>query len=119
MMDVSDALLNAACADSTLVCFRHTQTIDRYGFARNTETELTFTGIVTPDAGDELERTPEGAYVNARITIHTPFKLWVGDQTHDADIVRWQGRRYTVTSVKDYSAFGFVRATGERMPLQQ
>src|SRR5260363_281368 len=70
---------------------------DRYGFARNTEAQFTFTGIVTPETGDELERTAAGAYTNARITIHTPFQLSAGDQTQDADIVLWQGRRYTVT----------------------
>jgi hypothetical protein len=117
MMDLSTALLNAACADSSLRCVRQTQTTDRYGFGQNTEERMTFTGIVMPDSGDELERTAQGATVNARITIHTPFQLSVGDQTHDADIVIWQGRRYTVIGVKDYRAFGFVCATGELLPL--
>src|SRR5260364_219467 len=117
MMELSTVLWNAEYADSTLVCFRQTQATDRYGFARNTEAQFTFTGIVTPETGDELERTAAGAYTNARITIHTPFQLSAGDQTQDADIVLWQGRRYTVTAVKDYSAFGFVCATGEFLPL--
>src|SRR4051812_46271848 len=101
-MDLSSALLNAGFADATLVCARQTQTIDQHGIASNTEEQIPFTGIVTHDSGNVLERTAQGARISAAITIHTPFKLSVGDATQGADIVTWKGRRYTVMNVADY-----------------
>jgi hypothetical protein len=118
-LDVSDVLSDPDFADSTLVCRRQTQTVSNSGIASNTLTTIPFTGVVTSDAGDVLERLAAGAYIRGSITIHTSFALRDGSIGGDADIVIWQGRQYTVTDVNDYTSWGagFVGARCELVPF--
>ena len=120
LLDVSDILLDPDFMNTGLVCERNTQTIGLDGIAVNTPALTPFSGVVTSDNGDILQRGDFGERVKGSITIHTRFALIDGTTGFTADIVRWQGRRYTVSSVNDWSHFGrgFVAATADLIPLQ-
>lgn len=118
LLDVSSVLDNPMFKDS-LTCTRNTQTVGGDGRAVNSATDTPFTGVVTSDTGDVLQRLAEGSYIKGSIVVHTRFVLIDGLSGKDADIVTWQGRQYTVSSVNDYSTYGagFVAATCEPLKL--
>src|SRR5690348_2308285 len=105
LLDVSSVLDNPMFSGS-LTCTRNTQTVGNDGIAVNSAADTPFTGVVTSDTGDVLMRLAEGSYIKGSITVHTRFKLLDGSTGQDADIVTWQGRKYTVSSVNDYSTYG-------------
>lgn len=118
-LDVSDVLLDPDFMDTGLVCERTVQTVGTNGIAVDTPTLTPFSGVVTNDSGDILERIAEGERTNGSITIHTTFVLIDGAAGYTADVVQWRGRRYTVSNVADYSNFGrgFVAASCDLIPL--
>jgi hypothetical protein len=118
-IDVTDALLDPDFIDR-LICERFMQTVGDDGIAVNTPTEIPMFGCVTTNSGDKLDRTPTGERVQGAITVHTRFRLIPGDDEHTADVLRWKGRRYTVTGVDDNSHFGrgFCAATCDLLPLR-
>lgn len=118
-LDVTDILADPDFMDTGLECERLTQTITGDGLAVNTPTILPFSAVVTSDKGDMLVRLATGERAEGSITVHTRFALSDGSTGQTADIVRWRGRRYTVTLVNDYSHFGrgFVAATCDLIPL--
>ncbi|HET6804880.1 MAG TPA: hypothetical protein VFH59_05485 [Frateuria sp.] len=119
LLDVSEVLLDPDFADS-LVCTRQSQTVGNDGMAVNTTTDTDFVGVVTAASGNNLVRTPEGAYTKGDICIITTYRLRAS-ATGDgmADVVTWNGTRYTVTQVNDYSRYGsgFVWAVADIIPL--
>lgn len=118
-LDVSDILNDPDFMDTGLVCERNIQSIGEDGMAVNGQTLLKFSGVVTSDNGDLLERGGDGERIKGNINIHTRFPLDDGNSINGADIVQWKGRRYTVTVVNDWSHFGrgFVVATCDLIPL--
>lgn len=118
-LDVTDILADPDFMDTGLECERLTQTITGDGLAVNTPTILPFSAVVTSDKGDMLVRLATGERAEGSITVHTRFTLNDSSAGQTADIVRWRGRRYTVTLVNDYSHFGrgFVAATCDLIPL--
>lgn len=119
LLDVSDVLLDPDFMDAGLVCKRSTQLIGSDGRATNTVTTTSFTGVVTSDSGDLLERLSAGERKKGSITIHTQFALSSGGPDQSADLVTWRGRDYTVSNVNDYGHFGrgFYAATCDLLPL--
>lgn len=119
LLDVTEVLLDPDFIDMGIVCERNVQTVGSNGRAVNTPTEIIFCGVVTSDSGDILERIQAAERIKGSITIHTKFSLNDGSVGFSADIVRWQGRRYTVSNVNDYSHFGpgFVCASCDLIPL--
>jgi len=118
-LDVSDILCDPDFMSTGLVCERNVQTVGGNGIATNAATNMPFSGVVTSDNGDLLERNPDGERVKGNLTIHTRFPLDDGSAMNAADIVQWRGRRYTVTVVNDWSHFGrgFICATCDLIPL--
>ena len=118
-LDVTEVLDDPELADFSLVCTRQTQVVGENGIAVNSSTTLPFSGVVTSDTGDVLERLAAGSYIKGSITIHTRFILRDGQSGEDAALVIWQGRQYTVPDVNAYSAWGrgFVGARCELLPL--
>lgn len=112
LLDVTDVLLDPDFADS-LVCERITTTVGDDGIASEDKTEKRFAGVVTNESGDKLRRLAQGERVEGNIIVHARFRLQEGD------IVRWLGRRFTVTNVLDWSHFGrgFVAARCDLIPL--
>ena len=118
-LDVSEVLNSPEFIDTTLVCTRQVQTVGDDGLALNTTTTIPFSGVVTREPGDILERLAGGSIIKGTIRIHTTFVLDDGGPGKSADIVTWQTRQYTVTDVDDYSTWGagFVSARCEVLAL--
>lgn len=119
-LDVSEILLDPDFMDTGLLCLRSVQVVGDNGRATTADTTTRFAGVVTSDKGDILERLAGGERKKGSITIHTIFKLTAGEGDTTADIVTWQGKRYTVSNVNDYKHFGrgFVCATCDLLPLK-
>lgn len=119
ILDVSEILFDPDFADTDIVCERSIQTIGEDGMAQNDLTMTRFTGVVTPDIGDVLERLDEGERIKGRITIHSQFPLRDGAEGGSADVIVWKGKRYTVSKVSDLTNFGrgFTRASCDVIPF--
>jgi hypothetical protein len=118
-LSVTRVLMSREFVDTSLVCTRNTQTVGVDGLAVNTGADTPFAGVVTSDNGDILTRLADSSYIKGSIIVHSRFVLLDGRAGTDADIVTWNGRRYTVTSVNDYSTWGqgFTAATCEPLAL--
>jgi galactose-6-phosphate isomerase len=112
LLDVSDVLLDPDFADSLQV-ERVKKTVGTNGLAIETSRKYPISGVVTNANGDRLKRLSIGERVDGSILVHCRFVM------NEGDVITWKGRRYTVTSVDDYSNFGrgFVAATCELIPL--
>lgn len=119
LIDVTDVLFDPDFADTNIKVERSTLTVGDDGVARKEFKTIRFTGVVTPDTGDILERRGEGERIKGRITIHTKFELIDSAAGGTADIVQWRGKRYTVANVSNNMNFGkgFVRASCDVIPL--
>lgn len=117
LLDVSEILLDPDFVDMSLVCHRSTQVTDDDGFTKNSMQNLPFAGVVTVDRSLEAKRMEAGQAIGGAILIVTQFRLTQGYQGVDADIVTYQGRKYRVTFVDPYTAYGagFVQAHCELM----
>jgi galactose-6-phosphate isomerase len=118
-LDVSRVLLDPRFCDSTLQCERYAAGVDAQGRGTVTQTLAGFAGVVTSDKGEKLQRTVVGEHAIDTIMVITRFKLRNAGTGATADIVRWNGTRYTVTQVNDYSTYGrgFVECVCEMLPL--
>lgn len=118
LLDVTEVLFDPDFADK-ITGTRVMQTVNGSGLATATTAALSFTGVVTQDDGDVMQRMPDGEMVAGSITIHTVFRLSAGGVNENADIVTWQGRNYTVKQIADYSNFGagFIAAQCELIPV--
>ncbi len=116
-LDVSDILLDPDFADTSLVCHRNVQSTDDDGFTTNIAQVIPFAGVVTVDRSLEARRMEAGQTISGAILIVTPFRLTQGQPGLDADVVIYQGRKYRVTFVDPYTAYGagFVQAHCELM----
>ncbi|MCP9270151.1 head-tail adaptor [Xenorhabdus sp. XENO-1] len=117
LLDVSDVLLDPDFVDTSLVCYRNAQTTDDDGFTKNTPQDMSFAGVVTVDRALEARRMEAGQTISGAILIVTQFRLTQGQPGLDADVVTYQGRKYRVTFVDPYTAYGtgFVQAHCELM----
>lgn len=89
------------------------------------EKEISFTGVITPSKPKEIEMIPEGDRVGGEITIHTTRKLYTTHSIQDeesandfegtSDEIEWQGERYKLYQVNDYSQYGYYSAIGMRL----
>lgn len=123
-LDVTDVLRDPAFKD-VIDVIRNTSVVDDHGF--NVVTPKTYrnvSAVVTQAGGDVLRRQIAGERIEGNISVYTMFRLTDGrdfaNNDLTADIVIYDGNKYTVTSVKDYSRWGqgFVAATCELLPLQ-
>lgn len=118
-LDVTDILLDPDFVDDSMVCESNTQTMSSGGIATNTPQLTPFSGVVTQGNGDIMKRQPDGSRIAGSILIITKFNLTDGLAGRDADIVQWNGRRYTVSAVNNYTTYGagFVEAVCDLIPL--
>lgn len=118
-LDVSSVLTDPLFADRSLKCIRQKQTIGDDGLAVNTTQTIAFIGVVTAASGTVLEREAEGSRVSGSISVITRHLLVDGKNGLAADEVQYNGRRYVVSDVQDYSRYGagFVQATAELLAI--
>lgn len=117
-LDVSDILTDPDFVDKLQV-ERNAQSVSAAGLGSVTPAISPFYGVVTNASGEAMTRNAEGERVGGTIIIHTKFRLIAGDEVNVADVVQWQGRRYTVKAVDPYVNFGqgFSAATCDLIPL--
>ena len=117
-VDVSELLSDPDFADA-LVCERNAQVVSSGGIATNIAQTFDFLGVVTSDRGKELARLAAGSHITGSILINTEFRLTNGRDGIAADVVTWNGARYTVVTVDDYSRYGagFICASCDLIPL--
>ena len=119
LLDVSECLTDPDFCDTTLVCQRNTSSTDSTGRGIISGQNIRFAGVVTSDKGELLQRGAVGEHATDNISVITRFKLRDAGQGATADIVTWNGTRYTVTKVNDYSTYGvgLVECICEMIPL--
>jgi hypothetical protein len=117
VINVSKVILDPRFSQSFKV-FRKSGEWLRGRFEQN-ETEIIIRGVITPAKPKEIEMIPEGDRVGGEISIHTTSKLYVtrslesGEGTSDE--VAWQGERYKLYQVNDYSQYGYYSAIAMRL----
>lgn len=120
-IDVTEVFTDPDFASYDLVAERClAQVVSARGQPENTIRLIEFIGVVTNDKGSKLQRRRDGTRVTDSICIHSKFLLTTGEGlAQDADVVRWQGNRWTVTQVTDWGHFGagWHKATCELIPL--
>jgi galactose-6-phosphate isomerase len=118
-LDVSDCLLDPDFCDSTLSAVRSSTSTNAQGLTQTVQTTCGFAGVVTSDAGIDLERGAAGEHGSGSISIITRFGLRAAGLGVTADVVTWNGRQYTVVKVNDYSTYGigFIEAICDLYPL--
>lgn len=120
LLDVSDILSDPDFADIA-VLVRTGVTVDpATGRTISTPTETAISCVVTSDKGQNLRRIPDAAASEGSIIIHSTVTFTEGGDGQDADIIRWQGRDWTVITVDDYSRYGagFTVATCRLLTLR-
>lgn len=105
LLDVSDILDDPDFVDSVTLC-RSAVVTGENGRSTATRIETTIIGVVTQGGGDDLDRTGDAQKIKGSITVHTVSELSAGSPTAAPDEVVWQGRRYIVDSVADWSNLG-------------
>lgn len=118
LLDMSDVINDIDFSDA-IICERNLQSINTNGMGSITQQLIPFFGDVSTEEGTRLVRDPEGDRIKGDIWIVTTFTLRVKGPDHSADIIQWQGARYTVMGVRPYTQFGsgFVEAACELLPL--
>lgn len=104
-LDVTDAILDVDFLDE-FTYSRNLQSTDSNGINSVSSTTQLAYGVITSVDGDVIIRGDGSEYVKGSILIHTLVRLRNDTQTHDADIVSWDGADYTVKSVNSYSRYG-------------
>lgn len=88
------------------------------------EKEINMIGVITPSKPKEIEMIPEGDRVGGEITIHTTRNLYTTHAIQNeesketegtSDQIEWQGERYKVYQVSNYSQYGYYSAIGMRL----
>lgn len=96
------------------------------GRFEETEKKISMVGVIAPSKPKEIEMIPEGDRVGGEITIYTTRKLFTTHSLEDkenqdennegtSDQIEWQGERYKLYSVNDYSQYGYYQAIGMRL----
>lgn len=118
-LDVSDVLLDPDFVSRGITCHRTSIIDGDNGRPQTTNTDHTFSGVVTTNDGNKMDRTSDGTLIKGAINIHTRFALSSGNAEYQADEITWKGRRYIVSQVLDSLHYGrgFVKAICELKPL--
>ena len=120
LLDVSDVLLDPDFADNAIL-IRTGVTVDQAtGRTVSGPVETPILCVVTSDRGQNLRRMPDASASEGSIIVHSTVTFTEGGDGVDADIIRWQGRDWTVIVVDDYSRYGagFTCATCRLLTLR-
>lgn len=119
-LDVSEILDDPEFADTATV-YRNAVTVDPVtGRTTVTTTSTAILCVVTSDKGRNLQRNPRAALSEGSIIVHSTFTFTEGGNGVDADELDWNGRKWTVVVVDDYSRYGagFTCATCRLLDLR-
>ena len=120
LLDVSEVLLDPDFCDITLKCERNAIATDNSGRGVLSTSVTRFAGVVTSDKGELLQRGAVGEHATDNVSVITRFRLQDAGPGRTADVVQWNGKRYTVSKVNDYSTYGigFIEAICDMIPLE-
>lgn len=107
MIDFSDVLDDEELGAQSLYLVRIDAVVGTNGRSTPIETMSTITGNVTQDAGAIMERTDAATYVKGSILVTTATALREAGAGVDADVIIWNGKRYVVSVLSDYTLHGF------------
>lgn len=84
------------------------------------ESEIILNGVIAPAKPKEIEMIPEGDRIGGEISIYTTNKLDVtralgNGEKGTSDEIEWQGERYKLYQVNDYSQYGYYSAIAMRL----
>ncbi|MBK0062154.1 MULTISPECIES: hypothetical protein [unclassified Acinetobacter] len=118
-LDVSDVLLDPDFMTKDLKCKRVSVVVGGNGRPNKTEQEFQFSGVVTTNSGQNMDRREDGTLIKGAINIHTKTQLTAGDNDHQADEITWKGKIYYVVQVLDnlHYGHGFNKAICDLKPL--
>jgi hypothetical protein len=106
MLDVSVALTNPYTLD-TFDVYRRTEVVTQQGRGKAAIQVLkSKRGVVYPEGGNKLDRTPEAQSTSKSITIISIVRLHTAAQGMLPDRVVWKGDWYEAQSDEDYSQYG-------------
>ena len=112
-LDVSDVLLDPDFMTMDLVCKRLAVAVGNNGRSNKSEQSFQFSGVVTTNNGQNMDRREDGTLIKGAINIHTRSELTAGDANNQA------GKTYYVVQVLDnlHYGIGFNKAICELKPL--
>lgn len=118
-LDVSDVLLDPDFMTMDLVCKRVAVSVGNNGRATKSGHSFQFSGVVTTNNGQNMDRREDGTLIKGAINIHTRTELTAGDANNQADEITWKGKTYYVVQVLDnlHYGIGFNKAICELKPL--
>lgn len=105
-LDVSDVLLDPDFMTSALTCTRIDVDVGGNGRSVKTEQSFQFSGVVTTNSGQNMDRREDGTLIKDAITIHTKTPLVAGNLNQQADEITWKGKTYYVVQVLDNLHYG-------------
>ena len=118
-LDVSDVLLDPDFMTMDLMCKRVAVSVGNKGRSNKSEQSFQFSGVVTTNNGQNMDRREDGTLIKGAINIHTRTKLTAGDANNQADEITWKGKTYYVVQVFDNLHYGrgFNKAICDLKPL--
>ena len=105
-LDVSDVLLDPDFMTMDLVCKRIMVAVGDNGRSVKSEQSFQFSGVVTTNSGQNMDRREDGTLIKGAINIHTKTPLMAGDAGQQADEITWKGKTYYVVQVLDNLHYG-------------
>jgi len=125
-LDVSFVLDDPMFNDSSIIIERTTLVVGSDGRGIPTTVSITIDGVAIsgyalPGGDGGLVRRPEGETNTNGMTLLTRFNVQMGDIATGAtaDVILWNGSRFTVIAQNDYSNFGdgYYLILADQLPL--
>lgn len=86
-----------------------------------TPTLIPFSGVIEPLNTRDMQQVPEGDTITGAINVYTNAPIYTtklllesGADGMLADEMIWQGERYKILTVQNYSDWGYYKATAVR-----
>lgn len=105
-LDVSRVLSNPLFADTATVTRTAVSVDPATGRTVSAPSTTPISVVVTSDKGRNLQRNPDAALSEGSIIVHSTYAFTEGGNGVDADVLDWNGRKWTVVTVDDYSRYG-------------
>lgn len=80
-----------------------------------TETNLNFSGVVVPGGTKDIIQVPEGDRTSEIMIFLSKEPIYVTRTKGTSDEIEWNGSKYRVYQVKNWSSYGYYRAIGVSM----
>lgn len=118
-LDVSDVFQDPDFMTKDLICKRIEVEVGENGRPIKAENSFKFSGVVTTNSGQNMDRREDGTLIKGAINIHTKTPLIAGSKDHQADEITWKGKTYYVVQVFDNLHYGrgFNKAICDLKPL--